>query len=112
MKRNTTPTLCISINVDLSTVKTLDFVFKSQNNERSPALITKSYTPDTIKHSNGVIPGEVLFFVDFTPRETMLLPEGTIYMDTQIVTLDGKILETEITSFNMSKTLFSEVYEE
>lgn len=112
MKRNTTPTLCISINVDKASIKTIEFIFKSQSNEKSTALITKSYTQETMKSSSGVSPGEVLFFIDFTPAETMLLPEGTIYMDTRIVTTENKILETEIANFNMSKTLFSEVYEE
>lgn len=109
MKRNTTPTLCISINVDKDIIKSVEFLFKSDNNEKARALLSKKYTSDTMKIVNGVESGEVIFFVYFTAKETMLLPEGTIYMDTRIVTLDNKILETEIVDFDMKKTLFSEV---
>lgn len=112
MKRNTTPTLCISINIELDTVKEIEFIFKSQIRERSDSLISKKYTRDTMVTSKGNAPGEVLFFMEFTASETMKLPEGTIYMDTRIVTNDNKILETEIVSFDMNRTLFSEVYGE
>ena len=111
MKRNTTSTLCISINVDKDRIKEIEFIFKSKNSERSSELLSKKFNPETMKTSTGMLPGEVLFFVDFSTDETMLLPEGTIYMDTRIVTTDNKILETEIVSFDMGKTLFSEVYE-
>lgn len=111
MKRNTTPTLCISINVDKESIKEIEFLFKAQDIERSNALISKKYTYETMKTSPGVSSGEVLFFVDFSAKETMLLPEGVIYMDTRIVTNENKILETEIVSFDMGKTLFSEVYD-
>lgn len=111
MKRNTTPTLCVSIFVNKDTIKEIEFIFKSQNLERSKELITKSFTPETMKTKNGITPGEVIFYVDFSTEETMKLPEGTIYMDTRIVTQENKILETEIVSFDMGKTLFSEVYD-
>lgn len=111
MKRNTTPTLCISINVDKTTIKEIEFIFKSKNNERASALLSKKFSAETMKTSAGILPGEVLFFVDFSTEETMMLPEGVIYMDTRIVTTENKILETEIASFDMNKTLFSEVYE-
>lgn len=110
MKRNTTPTLCISINIELDTIKEIEFLFKSQNREGSNKLVSKKFTSDTMITAKGESSGEILFFVEFTAKETMLLPEGTIYMDTRIVTNENKILETEIVSFDMHKTLFSEVY--
>lgn len=111
MKRNTTPTLCVSINVDKDSIKEIEFIFKAQNNERSDKLISKKFTSETMKTSNGISSGEVFFYIDFTAKETMKLPEGTIYMDTRILTNQDKILETEIVSFDMHKTLFSEVYD-
>lgn len=112
MKRNTNSTLLVSINVDKDSIKLIEFIFKQKKDENSTALLLKKYTHDSMKTSNGQNAGEVIFYIDLTPSETMKLPPTTVYMDTRIVTNDNKVLETEIVSFDVKATLFSEVYEE
>lgn len=112
MKRNTTPTLGISINVDKDSIDSIEFLFKARDSEKAQPLLSKKYSADTMNVAKGTNNGELIFFLDFTAEETMKLPEGDIFMDTRIVTTSNKILETEIVSFDMKRTLFSEVYTE
>ena len=58
-KRGTTPTLPVTVDVDISTVSKIEFIFKQQNSESSTKLVLKTYPTDveydsTIIHINHI----------------------------------------------------------
>lgn len=105
MKRGTTPSLPVRIDLDLSTVAHIAFVFKQNDSEAAPAILTKTY-PDDVSVSDGVL------YIPFSDSETRLFSsERPFFMDTRIVLQSGKIPQTNISKLYMKGTLFSEVYD-
>ena len=103
MKRGTTPTLKINIpGIDVSDIDHIDFIFKGSESETAPTIIEKSY-PDSVSYDGGV------FFMPFTEEETRLFNTYSAFMDTRIVTRDGKIPAAQIIKINVHATLFGEV---
>lgn len=103
MKRGTTPTLKINIpGIDVSEIDHIDFIFKASKSETAPAIIEKSY-PDTVSFDGNV------FLMPFTEAETRLFNDYRAYMDTRIITRDGKIPATQIIEIDVRSTLFGEV---
>lgn len=103
MKRGTTPTLKINVpGIDVSEIDHIDFIFKGSESETAPAIIEKSY-PDSVSYDSEV------FLMPFTEEETRLFNDYHAYMDTRIVTKDGKIPATQIIEIDVRSTLFGEV---
>lgn len=103
MKRGTTPTLKINIpGIDVSDIGHIDFIFKASVSETAPAIIEKSY-PDSVNYD-----GEV-FLMPFSEEETRLFNTYSAFMDTRIVTKDGKIPASQIVKIDIRSTLFGEV---
>ena len=100
MKRGTTPILKVEIDIDITKVQSIIFLFKKVKSENAPAILSKSY-PTDVSYRNGY------FNIAFTEQETRLF-EGYFYMDTRIVTKANGIAETELSTLYMSETLFSE----
>ena len=102
-KRGTTPTLPVTVNVDISTVNKIEFIFKQQNSESSAKLVLKTYPTDVEYDSTNK-----LFYIYFTEEETRKFIENKpFYMDTKIVYTGGKIPKTPIIELMMNNTLFT-----
>jgi hypothetical protein len=102
-KRGTTPTLPVTVDVDISTVSKIEFIFKQQNSESSTKLVLKTYPTDVEYDST-----KKLFYVYFTEDETRKFIENRpFYMDTRITYTGGKIPKTPIIELMMNNTLFT-----
>lgn len=105
MKRGTTPTLKINIQkISINDIDHIDFVFKEALIESAPTIITRSY-PKDVSYDES----ENVLLMPFTEEETRLFSNSIIYMDTRIVTNDGKIPATNIARLKVCATLFDEV---
>ena len=107
MKRGTTPTIRIQHDLDMSTVKRVDFLFKQNKNELEKAILVKTYNPsDTsaeVNEQSGV------FRIPLTADETRLFKSGTaFYCDPRITLVNGDIPETEILTLQCCSTLWGE----
>lgn len=110
IKRGTTPTLPIRINIPFENIRHIDFVFKKQKSESYPELLKLSFEfPD----DNDLMDKEENSFVvnaKFEEEDTRKLTKGTVYMDTRVVLTNNEIPPTEIVELDISETLFREVY--
>lgn len=103
MKRGTTPTLRVQIDVDPDIVERVDFLFKQFSSEDAPALLEKRWPSDDVSYSDGK------FLIAISAEETRRFQEQrSLYMDTRISMIGGKIPATEIVTLMMHPTLFSE----
>lgn len=101
MKQYTTPVLEVTFDVPDSTVATVDFIFKQHRKQSDPVLVSKKY-PGDVERKDGV------YLVPMTEAETALFAaDKTFYMDTRIISQNGKIPETPIVALFMNETLFS-----
>lgn len=100
MKRGTTPTIPVTIDIDIELVSEATFIFKKEFKEEAPAILKKTF-PNEVAYYDGA------FHIPFTEEETRLF-KGDFYMDTRIVTISGSIPETCVCHLYMSSTLFSE----
>ena len=110
MKRNTTPTLTVKINLPLDSVKRIEFIFKEEISKEYPALIHKKLEKADFKLKDENTTECFHLLLSFTTEETMLLPEGDVYMDTLIELNGGIVPETVVVRLNVNETLFEEVY--
>lgn len=108
-KRNTTPTLPITVNIPLSRVRRLEFVFKSKCTESHPVLLHKVFNAGEIPVDDSVST-EVYFKVLLTlnEKETAVFQPGEIYMDTRIELTDGTVPETGIIILEVTPSLFED----
>lgn len=107
IKRNTTPTIPITIHLPFECIKKIEFKFKDECSEIYPDLLHKSYEKDKIK-VNEKNETKFVMLVSFSAAETMKLPEGSVFMDTRIVLEDGSVPETKIVRIDVEKTFFGE----
>ena len=102
MKRGTTPTLQIQHDMDITTVKTVEFLFKQHKLECANVLLKKTY-PNDVTEKDGV------FYIPFTELETRLFSANRMfYCDPKVTFTDGKIPATEILELHCSPTLWGE----
>lgn len=106
IKRNTTPTLEVNIKFDLSKIQCLEFIFKHYPEEDAEELVKKKYTSEALKTKEGNNEDAFVALVDLTAKETLELPIGEVYMDTRIVTTEGKIPRTDIVEGKVIGTFF------
>ena len=107
IKRNTTPTIPITIHMPFECIKKIEFKFKDENSEIYPDLLHKSYEKEKIKIKEKD-EKKFIMLVSFSAAETLKFPEGSVFMDTRIVLEDGSIPETKIVCINVEKTFFGE----
>lgn len=105
IKRNTTPTIPITIHMPFECIKKREFKFKDENSEIYPDLLHKSYEKENIKIKEKD-EKKFIMLVSFSTAETLKLPEGSVFMDTRIVLEDGSVPETKIISIDVEKTFF------
>lgn len=104
MKRRTTPTLKVQINIDKDEVSTIIFLFKQIRDESAPVKLEKIYPKDVVYDSENKC-----YLIPFTEEDTALFePQTEFYMDTKITTIDGKVPETDIVRMFMRDTLFDD----
>lgn len=102
MKKGTTPTIPIEHDLDMSTVTSVEFLFKQEKLETAPVIIKKTY-PGDVTEAEGV------FNIPFTEDETRMFKSGRdFYCDPKITLVNGKIPETEILSIHCTPTLWGE----
>lgn len=102
MKRRTTPTLKVSIDIDIGKVGSIEFLFKQKRDESNDISLKISY-PQDVDFENGV------FLIPFTEAQTCIFKPGKIfYMDTRIMLKNGNVPQTEIIELFMCDTLFNE----
>ena len=109
MKRNTTPTLPIKINMPFENVTRIEFIFKKNASEYATTLLHKVFE-DEIPVRDGDTSEGFIVDVRLTAEETMRLTVGEVYMDTRIVLTDNLIPATKIVKIDVKETLFREVY--
>lgn len=105
MKRGTTPTLKVKINIDISQFSSVEFLFKQTITEEdiSTSILKVYPTTQGLTYENGI------FYIPFTEQETYnFIPNKSFYLDTRPITLTGSILATEIVEIPMNPTLFGE----
>lgn len=110
MKRNTTPTLKIKINLPFENINSIEFVFKKEKNDYAAVLLHKVIAVADINIQPGDTSECFTVLLPLTAEETMKLPAGSVYMDTRLVLSNNVIPETEVVHFNVDETLFSEVF--
>ena len=109
VKRNTTPTLPVTVYLPLSQIKKLEFIFKKKCTKNHPALVHKVFTAGQIpvdESETSVSSFRVL--LPLTAKETACFQVGEMFMDTRAEMKDGTVPETEIVSFNVTPTLFGD----
>ena len=109
MKRNTTPTLPIKINMPFENVTRIEFIFKKNASEYATTLLHKVFE-DEIPVRDGDTSKSFTVNLKLNAEETMRLSEGDVYMDTRIVLTGNLIPSTKIVKINVAETLFREVY--
>ena len=110
VKRGTTPTLPIRINIPFENIKHIDFIFKRQKSENYPKLLEIGFDfPETIVEVDG---DSFIINAELSKEETRKLIQGKVFMDTQIIFNNGKIPPTEIVELNIGETLFKGVFKE
>ena len=109
MKRGTTPTLPIKINMPFNNVIRVEFIFKKDKTEYANTLLHKIFDNE-IPIADGDTSKSFTVNLKLNAEETMRLIEGEVYMDTRIVLTGNIIPSTKIVKINIAETLFREVY--
>ena len=116
IKRNTTPTLPIVVEVPFENIRKIEFVFKRKIDPTSPALVKRKYSIDSAEgipiREGEDNSKEFTVLMKLKAKETAELLAGESYMDTLIVFKDGTIPDTEIIPAKIKETLFMEVYDD
>lgn len=106
MKRGTTPTLPVRVNIDNASTASVTFVFKQTKEEDATALVTKEWpTDEEVTYDSE----KERYLIEWTEAETRLfVADQVFFMDTKVVLNSGKIPETNIVMLRMNPTLFEE----
>lgn len=109
IKRGTTPTLLISVDgIAPENVEKIEFIFKNSCVEYARELFRKAFPGDDVDYDVE----SKCYRVSLTDAETRNFAAGkTMYMDTRITLIGGKIPATDIVHFEVSDTLFQDVTE-
>lgn len=101
MKRRTTPTVRVNIDIDVSEVAKIDFLFKQDFDENCEASVKKTYPTEVTIDENG------LFCVELSADETAKFKgRSWLYLDVRPVLKNGKVPATNIVQLNMNPTLY------
>lgn len=109
MKRGTTPTLPIRINMPFDNVQRVEFIFKKVPSEYGKTLLYKIFEKE-IPIREGDTSKSFIVDVSLTAEETMSLPAGEVYIDTRITLTGNLIPKTNMVKSDVKETLFREVY--
>ena len=109
MKQGLRFTMAVEFDIDLDTVKKIEFLFKQKGNSSDTALKTATYPEDATRKGT-----ENIILIPWTQAETYLFQAGkSFYLDTRITLNDtDNQPETNIVELTMNPTLFSEVSRE
>ena len=109
VKKNTTPTLPITVNLPLNQVKRLEFIFKKKKTGSHPALLHKTFTAGKIPVDESASSNDYfVVLLELTAKETSRFQVGEMFMDTRAELTDGSVPETEIVAFDVTPTLFGD----
>ena len=113
MKRNTTPTVPIRINMPFDDVQAIDFVFKYEKNDYAPELLRVTYgTREKIPVEVSSDGKSFKVLMKLGKEDTRKLVAGKVYMDTDITLSGGITPETSVVEIDdIKETLFGEVYD-
>lgn len=101
IKQATTPLVKVPHSIDLSLVKRVDFIFKSERSETAKALVLKSYPGEVIEN-------EGVFYIPLTYQQARSFPSAsTIYLDPRIVYKTGESKRIGIMQIWIDDTLWS-----
>lgn len=106
IKRNTTPTIPITIKLPFENVQKIEFIFKAENDKDVPILLYKTFSKDTLNLKDGDENQKFTVLVDLSCEDTLKLPAGKIYVDSRVTLTNGKVPNTKITSCYVSDTFF------
>lgn len=109
MKRGTTPTIPIKINMPFDNVERVEFIFKPYLSECANTLLHKVFDGN-IPIKDGDTSESFTVELDLTAEETMQLYAGDVYMDTRIVLTGNIIPATQIVKVNITETLFRGIH--
>lgn len=111
MKRNFTSILPISFaNIDFSTIKSIDFVFKKEQSEEAAVIKSSTYMADGTGDAQKR-DGENVIEIPFSREDTLKFEANEpFYMDPRIRLFDSPVEpETSIIKLRMNPTLFGTV---
>lgn len=104
MKLYTTPVLRVKLDIPVSHVASIKFLFKQEQDPNAKTLLLKEY-PGEVTYERGC------FNVPVTQAETALFaPDENFYMDTLVTDQAGHVPRTDICKLFMHGSMFS--YEE
>lgn len=109
MKQGLRFTMAVEFDIDLDTVKKIEFLFKQKGNSSDTALKTATYPGDAKRKGT-----ENIILIPWSQEETYRFSSGkSFYLDTRITLNDtDNQPETNIVELAMNPTLFSEVSRE
>lgn len=110
IKRNTTPTIPITIKLPFEKVKGLEFMFKRELSDSAKVLVHKVYEKDNIVLESNDSTDSFTVLLSLTAEETLNLPPNEVYLDTRVILIGDIIPQTTIVSLNVAETLFGEAY--
>lgn len=113
LKRNSTGVIEIEIEEPFEKIAALEFVFKPKPDHTAPSLLELKFKKDEIPVKEGTDTTEsTILSIKLKPSETYKLTQGTVYMDTRIVLVDGDIPVTELVIIDgVEESLFEGVYD-
>jgi len=101
IKRGTTPTLRVKINVsDVGIFDRVDFLFKQGYQDGAPQVL-KTYPSGDVELVNGV------YVIKFSEGETrVFVPNANVLLDVRPVMANGGIPRTPIKTLQIAPTLY------
>ena len=110
IKRNTKPTIPITIKLPFEKVKGLEFMFKREIDDNAKVLVHKVYEAENIIREPSDSTDSFTVLLSLTAEETLALPPGETYLDTRVILIGDIIPATTIVALNVAETLFGEAY--
>lgn len=102
MKRGTTPTLKVQIDLDMDQIDHVDFLLKQEKNDRDTLqTVLKTYPSEDVEYNDGI------FYVSYTEDDSRTFTHDTkVWLDVRPVLTNGKIVATELARVFIYPTLF------
>lgn len=110
IKRNTTPTIPITIKLPFEKVKGLEFMFKREIDDNAKVLVHKVYEAENLTLEDNDSTDSFIVLLSLSAEETLSLPPGEVYLDTRVILIGDIIPQTTIVTLNVAETLFGEAY--
>ena len=111
MKRYTTPTLPVTVQMPFDQVKSIEFIFKEDLTDESPILLHKKFmNREDIPIEPSAATTEFTVNLPFEAEETAKLMVGEVFMDTLIILTNDAIPTTSIVKIIVDQSFFAEVY--